>query len=59
VEGVKFPPALETVVTKGLERDLTKRWKTISEFANAFVEAAAGGPSDDKKQGIFSRLFGR
>jgi len=59
VEGVKFPPALEAVVTKGLERDLTKRWKTISDFAGAFVDAAAGGPGDDKKPGLFSRLFGR
>ena len=61
VDGVKFPPALEAVVMKGLERDLTKRWKSIAEFAVAFVEAATGGagPQDDKKQGIFSRLFGR
>ncbi len=60
VEGVKFPPALETVVTRGLERDLTKRWKGVSEFATAFVEAANGvGSDDDRKPGLFSRLFGR
>jgi serine/threonine-protein kinase len=60
VEGVKFPPALEAVVMRGLERDLTKRWKGVSEFSSAFVEAAAGGGSDDdRKPGLFSRLFGR
>ena len=59
VEGVKFPPALETVVMRGLERDLTKRWKTVSEFATAFVEATSGGAQDEKKGGLFSRLFGR
>jgi serine/threonine protein kinase len=59
VEGLKFTPALEAVVMRGLERDLSKRWKTISEFASAFVEAASGGPQDEKKGGLFSRLFGR
>lgn len=59
VEGLKFTPALEAVVMRGLERDLAKRWKTISEFASAFVEAASGGHQDEKKGGLFSRLFGR
>ena len=59
VEGLKFAPALETVVMRGLERDLTKRWKTVTEFAAAFVEAATGGSPDEKKGGLFSRLFGR
>jgi serine/threonine protein kinase len=59
VEGLKFSPVLEAVVMKGLERDLPKRWKTISEFANAFVAATSDEPEDDKKGGFLSRLFGR
>jgi serine/threonine-protein kinase len=59
VEGTKFSPALEAVVMRGLERDQAKRWKTVAEFATAFVEAASGGAPDEKKGGLFSRLFGR
>jgi serine/threonine-protein kinase len=60
VDGVKFNPALETVVMKGLERDLGKRWKTVDEFARAFVQAANSEPApEEKKAGLFSKLFGR
>ena len=58
VDGVQFNPVLEAVVMKGLERELGKRWKTITEFASAF-EAAATALDDDKKAGFLSRLFGR
>ncbi|MBL8985675.1 MAG: serine/threonine protein kinase [Gemmatimonadetes bacterium] len=54
-KGLKFSPELESVVMKGLERDLTKRWKNITEFATAFCQAARG---DEKgKGGFFSSLF--
>ena len=60
VEGLKFAPALEAVVMKGLERDLAKRWKTVKEFAAAFESATAAEPQqDDRKSGFLSRLFGR
>jgi serine/threonine-protein kinase len=59
-EGLKFNPQLEAVVMKGLERDMGNRWKTVDEFANAFVSAASGEPAtEEKKAGLFSKLFGR
>jgi len=61
LDGVKFSPRLEAAAMKGLERDLNKRWKTVEEFAKAFVEAATSElQADDKKSsGLMSRLFGR
>jgi serine/threonine-protein kinase len=60
VDGVKFNPALEAVVMRGLERDLGKRWKTVDEFSKAFVQAASSEPPpEEKKGGLFSKLFGR
>ncbi len=60
VDGVRFNPALEAVVMKGLERDLGKRWKTVDEFARAFVQTANSEPApEEKKAGLFSKLFGR
>ncbi|HSR15529.1 MAG TPA: serine/threonine-protein kinase [Gemmatimonadales bacterium] len=60
LDGVAFSPALETAVMRGLERDLGKRWKTVEEFANAFVAAASAEPAQEKKGGgLLSRLFGR
>lgn len=52
----KYSNRLEEVVMKGLERDLTKRWKTVTEFTNAFCEAATGEP---EKKGFFATLFKR
>lgn len=54
-KGLKFSPELESVVMKGLERDLTKRWKNITEFATAFCQAARG--DEKEKGGFFSSLF--
>jgi serine/threonine-protein kinase len=60
VEGLKFNPELEAVVMKGLERDMAKRWKTVDEFAKAFVAAANNEPPpEEKKAGLFSKFFGR
>jgi len=58
VKGLKFGPAIEGAVMTGLERDLSKRWKTVSDFANAFC-AAAGDDAPGKKAGFFSSLFRR
>ncbi len=57
VKGVRFSPAIEEALMKGLERDLKKRWKTIAEFANAFCEAAK--QEKPKKDGFLSSLFRR
>src|SRR3982751_819823 len=38
-KGLRFPPAVEATVMHGLERDLTKRSKTVDEFAQAFCTA--------------------
>lgn len=57
VKGVKFPAELEAVMTKALERDLSKRWKTVREFADAFQ--AAVQQDKPKKEGFFSTLFRR
>jgi serine/threonine-protein kinase len=59
VEGLRFAPALEAVVMRGLERDMSKRWKTITEFANAFEAASAAEPEEERKSGFLNRLFGR
>lgn len=53
---VKFSSRLEEVVMKGLSRDLSKRWKTVTEFTRAFCEAATAEP---EKKGFFSSLFKR
>jgi serine/threonine protein kinase len=53
---VKFSARLEEVVMKGLARDLSKRWKRVMDFTNAFCEAATAEP---EKKGFFSSLFKR
>ncbi|HEY4320503.1 MAG TPA: serine/threonine-protein kinase [Gemmatimonadales bacterium] len=54
--GVKFSSRLEEVVMKGLARDLSKRWKTVTDFTRAFCDAATAEP---EKKGFFSSLFRR
>jgi len=58
VKGLKFPPALEAAVMTGLERDLSKRWKSVAEFARAFCSAAGTEPPG-KKSGFLSSIFRR
>ena len=57
-KGLKFPPAIETAVMRGLERDLAKRTKTVDEFTNEFCTAVREGESQ-KSGGLFKRLFGK
>lgn len=57
VKGVKFSAELEAVVMKGLQRDLSKRWKNVRDFADAFTAAAE--QDKPKKEGFFSSLFRR
>jgi serine/threonine protein kinase len=58
VKGLKFPPTLEAAVMTGLERDLSKRWKSVGEFARAF-STAAGAEPPGKKPGFLSSIFRR
>ena len=57
VKGVKFSPLLESAVMKGLERDLSKRWKTVREFVDAFCLACA--EQAPKEKGFLASLFKR
>jgi serine/threonine-protein kinase len=58
VKGLKFPPSLEAAVMTGLERDLSKRWKSVAEFARAFCTAVGAEPPG-KKSGFLSSIFRR
>ena len=53
--GLRFPPAVESTVMHGLERDLSKRCRTVEEFARAFCAAVQDEPS--KRPGFFAGLF--
>jgi serine/threonine protein kinase len=59
VKGLKFSPAIEQAVMTGLERDLSKRWKSVEDFARAFCTAATGESSPTKKSSFFSSIFRR
>ena len=60
IKGLKFSPAIEQAVMTGLERDLSKRWKTVEEFAKAFCAASGDDtPSPGKKGSFFSSIFRR
>src|SRR5919106_3406069 len=54
--GLKFPAAVEAAVMRGLERDLSKRCKTVDEFAVGFCTSVQmDGVS--KKPGFLASLF--
>ena len=53
--GMRFSPAIESTVMQGLERDLTKRCKTVDEFARAFCAAVEEEPR--KRGGFLTGLF--
>ncbi|MBA3658582.1 MAG: serine/threonine protein kinase [Gemmatimonadales bacterium] len=54
-KGLKFKPAIESAVMHGLERDLTRRPKTVDEFATELCTAVR----DDvpRRGGFLSSLF--
>jgi serine/threonine protein kinase len=52
--GLRFPPAVEATVMHGLERDRSKRCKTVDEFATAFCTAVEESP---KRGGFLTALF--
>ena len=59
VKGLKFSKEVEAAVMTGLERDLTKRWKTVGDFAKAFCAAAGAEAPPEKKGGFLSSFFRR
>jgi len=59
IKGLKFPVPIEQAVMTGLEREPSRRWKTVGEFAQAFCAAAAGDPGAEKKSGFLASWFRR
>jgi serine/threonine protein kinase len=57
VKGLKFPAPVEAAVMAGLERDLSKRRKSVDEFAQAFCTAVR--TEGERKSGFLSSLFRR
>jgi serine/threonine-protein kinase len=55
VKGMRFPPAVEHAVMSGLERDLSRRCKTVDEFAAGFCTAVRR--TESRKGGFLSGLF--
>jgi eukaryotic-like serine/threonine-protein kinase len=58
VRGMKFSAELEAAVMAGLERDLSKRARTVESFVTRFC-AAAEGDKSGKKKGFLSSLFSK
>ncbi len=56
VKGLRFPAAVEAAVMHGLERDLSKRSKTVDEFAQELCTAVRQG---GEKRGFLASLFGK
>jgi len=54
-KGLRFPAAVEATVMQGLERDLSKRCKTVDEFAKAFCTAVR--EETPKRTGFLAGLF--
>jgi serine/threonine protein kinase len=54
-KGLRFPSAMEVTVMHGLERDLSKRCKTVDEFARAFCTAVREEPP--RRSGFLTALF--
>src|SRR5215208_5710667 len=54
-KGLRFTPAIEAAVMHGLQRDLTKRCKTVDEFAKGFCTAVS--EEAPKRSGFLTGLF--
>ncbi|HWA56146.1 MAG TPA: serine/threonine-protein kinase [Gemmatimonadales bacterium] len=59
VKGLKFSPAVEAAVMKGLERDPAVRFQTVQEFGAAFCAAARETRAPKKSGGFLAGLFRR
>lgn len=58
-KGLKFSPALEQAVMKGLERDLGRRTKAVDEFASTFCTAVNSADEAQAQGGFLRKLFGK
>jgi len=58
VKGLRFSEAIEQAIMTGLERDLSKRYKTMDEFTTQVCTALRGG-GDSGKPGFLRSLFNR
>jgi len=56
VKGLRFSPQIEAAVVGALDRDLSKRFKTVDDFAKAFCTAVRSEP---KRSGFLSSIFGK
>lgn len=56
VKGLRFPGPVEAAVMRGLDRDLSKRSKTVDEFATELCTAVRQG---GEKRGFLASLFGK
>lgn len=54
-QGLRFAPAVESVVMRGLERDPAKRYADVTTFAGA-LRAAIEQPAAESQSGVLSRL---
>jgi serine/threonine protein kinase len=54
-KGLRFSPAIEASVMHGLERDLSKRCKTVDDFSRAFCTAVR--EQAPKRTGFLTGLF--
>ena len=56
LRGLRFPAPVEAAVMRGLERDLSRRAKTVDEFASEFCTAVRN-ETPTKKAGFLASLF--
>lgn len=56
VKGLKFPAAVEEAISAGLERELSKRSKTVDEFSTRLCTALRDG---GERKSFLKSLFGK
>jgi len=56
--GLRFAPALEAVVMRGLSKNPAQRYSDVLAFAAEFRDAASN-PKEEEKQGFLSKLTAR
>jgi serine/threonine-protein kinase len=58
VKGLRFPDAVEEAIMAGLERDLTRRTRTMEEFTVKLCAVLRAGGGGERKSFLKS-LFGK